>query len=74
MSTEQAETAMVKVEIVDGVEGPCVVVNDRRVAGPKPWGGGTTMRSWLVPEETITNALFGLRQPDDPQGGMSEDE
>ena len=31
----------VEIEILHGVEGNCVVINNRRVAGNKPWGGGS---------------------------------
>lgn len=30
----------VKITIVQGVEGKSCYINDRRVCGPKPWGGG----------------------------------
>ena len=30
----------VRIEVVEGREGPCLLMNDYRVAGPKPWGGG----------------------------------
>ena len=27
-------------EVVSGCEGPCLLMDDLRIAGPKPWGGG----------------------------------
>jgi len=47
----------IKVDIIGGVEGPCLSVNDYRVAGPKPWGGGKITRSWTV---TIKDLIGGL--------------
>ena len=32
-----------KVEIIQGPEGAALYVNDTRVAGPKPWGGGKSI-------------------------------
>lgn len=36
------------VTIIKGVEGLAVYVNDYRIAGPKPWGGGTIVKEWTV--------------------------
>ena len=46
-----------EVEIVSGVEGPCIVIGDRRVAGPKPWGGGRATHKWKVNSEDLINAI-----------------
>jgi len=35
----------VNIEIVSGVEGNSLYINDYRVAGPKPWGGGRVIAS-----------------------------
>lgn len=37
-----------KIEVIQGPEGPCLSINDYRVCGPKPWGGGTVIVSWTV--------------------------
>jgi hypothetical protein len=43
---------MMKIEVVSGVEGSCLVVNNSRISGPKPWGGGTVIHMWdLTPKE-----------------------
>lgn len=47
----------VSVLLVDGVGGPSIYVNDYRVAGPKPWGGGTIRREWTASEDDFTQAL-----------------
>ena len=47
----------VKIQIIQGVEGPCLAINSTRVAGPKPWGGGTTKHEWDVDLSRIESAL-----------------
>lgn len=47
----------VAVEVVSGVEGPSLYVNDYRVAGNKPWGGGSTLHSFQVDVREIGTAL-----------------
>lgn len=34
------ENKNVKIKIVSGVEGKSCYINDKRVSGNKPWGGG----------------------------------
>lgn len=45
------------VELVAGREGPCLVIGNHesgeRVAGPKPWGGGTTVNRFQVWAEDL---------------------
>lgn len=53
---------VVRIELIDGVEGPCLVlVTDdgigARVAGPKPWGGGMVKTAFLA-----TISLADLRK------------
>ena len=38
-------------EVVRGVEGCCLVVDDVRIAGPKPWGGGTVIHTFETSKE-----------------------
>lgn len=49
-----------QIEVISGVEGKCLSMSiegsgvGKRVAGPKPWGGGSTIQTWYVdPEELI---------------------
>lgn len=42
---------------VKGVEGNSVYLNDHRIAGPKPWGGGTVLKEWEVDSKDIEQAL-----------------
>ena len=37
---------MSKFEVIRGVEGLCLVLDDVRIAGPKPWGGGAVIHTW----------------------------
>ena len=47
----------ITVEVIQGPEGRCLSVDDRRVAGPKPWGGGSVLASWEVPLQQLLAAL-----------------
>lgn len=42
---------MSKFEVIRGVEGCCLALDDTRIAGPKPWGGGTVIHAWETDEE-----------------------
>ena len=37
---------MSKFEVIRGVEGCCLALDDTRIAGPKPWGGGKIIHTW----------------------------
>jgi hypothetical protein len=41
------------VKIVSGVEGPSMYINDYRVAGPKPWGGGQILHEWSMTDDDL---------------------
>ena len=43
---------MSKFEVIRGVEGCCLALDDTRIAGPKPWGGGTVIHAWEIGERT----------------------
>lgn len=47
----------ITIEVVKGVEGDCLVINGRRVAGPKPWGGGQIIYQWKTTEKEILKSL-----------------
>jgi hypothetical protein len=49
--------AIVEVLHVSGVEGPSIYVNDYRVAGPKPWGGGSNIAKWKATPRDFLTAL-----------------
>ncbi len=47
-----------RIDIVKGVEGHAIYINDFRVVGPKPWGGGEYIKSWeKVKVEDILKAI-----------------
>ena len=50
----------IKIEIVSGVEGPSVYINDHRIAGNKPWGGGTVLVSTEVTAEEFEECFRGM--------------
>jgi hypothetical protein len=58
-----------KIEIVAGRGGTCVVIDDYRVCGSKPWGGGSVVQSWTVPEAELMRALKIERPVTDPTDG-----
>ena len=47
----------VTVEVIQGVEGACLSIRNRRVAGPKPWGGGNVVYSFTVDVDELRKAL-----------------
>ena len=36
---------------------PCVYINDYRVVGPKPWGGGKVLVEWNIDRSVIEEAM-----------------
>ena len=55
----------VKIETVNGCEGKSIYINDYRIAGSKPWGGGSTEQTWLVDKKKVLKALdraLGLKR------------
>jgi len=47
----------IKLEIVTGCEGKSVYLNDYRICGPKPWGGGQVAIKFDIKKDEITKAL-----------------
>lgn len=47
----------VNVHVVSGVEGVSLSINDCRVTGPKPWGGGRIIHSFKVSKTDLYRAL-----------------
>lgn len=45
------------IEVINGCEGKAVYINDYRVAGSKPYGGGYVERSWMADRKDILKAL-----------------
>lgn len=44
-------------DIIQGVEGLCIGINDFRIAGPKPWGGGKVLHSWKFSLKDLQDAF-----------------
>ena len=42
---------MSRFEIIRGIEGCCLALDDTRIAGPKPWGGGSVIHAWETDKE-----------------------
>lgn len=47
----------VKIELINGCEGKCIYINDYRVAGSKPYGGGYAEKTWMANRKDILKAL-----------------
>jgi len=45
------------IEVISGVEGQCIAINDYRVAGPKPWGGGKVIKKFTSDMSNMRRAL-----------------
>jgi hypothetical protein len=45
------------IDEVKGCEGNCITMNDYRVAGPKPWGGGIVVKNWVASVDDVIRAL-----------------
>jgi hypothetical protein len=47
----------VRVDIVKGVEGLAIYINDFRIVGPKPWGGGKIVHTFVADVKDIKEAI-----------------
>jgi hypothetical protein len=45
------------IDEIKGCEGNCITMNDYRVAGPKPWGGGIVVKNWVASVDDVIRAL-----------------
>ena len=55
------------IDVIDGVEGPCLAIDDYRIAGPKPWGGGHVIHSWTVSVPLLLGRLHLNEESAHPQ-------
>lgn len=56
----------VNVLVLGGPEGPSVYLDNHRVAGPKPWGGGTILHEFTAKRSEVLKALgFALYDLED---------
>ena len=56
----------VTIEVVQGVEGPSLSIMSNgsgyRLAGPKPWGGGQTIYSFVVDPNDLLREVKAIMQ------------
>ena len=48
-----------RIEMIAGVEGDSIYINDYRICGCKPWGGGQVTKTWFAKPSDIIQALKG---------------
>jgi len=46
----------IEIDLVWGCEGNCLVMENYRIAGPKPWGGGRTIQKFHTSEGDLLSA------------------
>jgi hypothetical protein len=51
------ETKTISILFMKGVEGNSFYLNDTRIAGPKPWGGGTIIQEKFCSLDDLRRAL-----------------
>ena len=52
-----AKGDIVNIMVLQGSEGKSLYINDYRVSGPKPWGGGKTIFEADVTKDELYQAL-----------------
>lgn len=45
------------IDVIEGSEGQSIYINDYRVSGPKPWGGGKLIKSFSCSSADVCRAL-----------------
>jgi len=53
---------LTQIEIIQGVGGLCITINDYRICGNKAYGGGTVLKTWKIPTSLITDHLGKLNE------------
>ena len=51
----------VRIDIIKGVEGLAIYINDYRICGPKPWGGGEIVKTWKSKLDDVLTAI-GIKE------------
>jgi hypothetical protein len=54
----------IKIEVVDSVAGAYLTIDDTRVAGPKPLGGGTMLYTIIVHKDSFKDAIYRILDDD----------
>lgn len=52
-----SDSNLIEIMTVAGPEGVCLYVDNYRVCGPKPWGGGKTKDKFMVDINELYKAL-----------------
>ena len=47
----------INIKIISGVEGKSLYINDRRVSGSKPWGGGKLLHEFDISLKEFQRSL-----------------
>jgi len=55
-------TEKIRIEIIKGINGNCLAINDYRVAGPKVGVSGKVIQQWIADKEDVLDAF---RTPDE---------
>lgn len=55
MENEEKEYCVI--EVVKGCEGECLLINDTRVCGNKPWAGGKVIKTFRVEKQRLLKAI-----------------
>ena len=50
----------IEVSLIKGVEGNSISLNNYRICGSKPWGGGQVLKTWTTSIKDIQSALEGI--------------
>ncbi|QFT84928.1 hypothetical protein FIU88_08065 [Halomonas sp. THAF12] len=66
MSDSELAPGKVLIEVISGPEGPCLSIGDEstghRLAGPKPWGGGSVTHQFQVDVEELIREAHPFRE------------
>lgn len=55
-------TPQIEIKVVNGVEGLSLYMNGYRIAGTKPWGGGTSVVNWKIGIRQARSAVLLLNK------------
>lgn len=72
MKQPKLKPVQVRIEVLNGPEGPSLYIGDNssahRLAGPKAWGGGRTVFSFVVSAAEVIKELESYVQQGDQHG------
>ena len=59
------------IQVVNGPAGPSLYLDDYRIAGPKPWGGGTVLHEFAFKDKDLIAAGVTLAATPAPLASLS---